>query len=216
MPRLYLFFITLFLILFFFSWCFSLFFFSISSPFAVLFFFRFPIHIPFFFSFFSIILISHSFPILFRFSIMVYVFPDFFLLVIFPNVYDFFLWAFFFNIRTRIYDVRTSSTRLFFVPSSAQITKKHTQLLELACCRASTTQSTAQHSATSHAQGSEAVRADQTVTTKASRQSWREPACRREHLQLTVFSKPTKKSKFARPESIYRYYRTYKQLVTRE
>lgn len=52
-----------------------------------------------------------------------------------------------------------------------------------ACCRrASTTASTAQHSTAQRihpAQSSEA-RADQSAATEASRQSWREPACRRE------------------------------------
>ena len=43
------------------------------------------------------------------------------------------------------------------------------------------------------------VRADQSATTRASRQSWQEPACWALIIQLAAFSKRTKKSKSAWP-----------------
>ena len=68
------------------------------------------------------------------------------------------------------------------------------------CCResaASTAQRTAMES-TLH-KAAKQVRAGQIATTQASRQNWREPACRRAFIQLVVLSKRTKKSKRARP-----------------
>ena len=62
---------------------------------------------------------------------------------------------------------------------SAQLTKTHTQFLRtLTSIYCIGTASTAQRSVISPAQRS-LVRADQSTTTQASRQSWREPACRR-------------------------------------
>ena len=52
------------------------------------------------------------------------------------------------------------------------------------------------------------VRADQSATTQASRQSWLEPACRRAFIQLPAFSKRTKKSKSARPTK-YKHMQTF-------
>ena len=46
------------------------------------------------------------------------------------------------------------------------------------------------------------ARADQSATTQAGRQSWREQACRRAFVQLAAFSKRTKKSKYIR-QNIY-------------
>ena len=61
-----------------------------------------------------------------------------------------------------------------------------------------------QHSAICPAQSSLGqVRADQSATTQASRQNWRDPLCRRAFIQIAVFSKRTKKSKSARPTKKY-------------
>ena len=43
------------------------------------------------------------------------------------------------------------------------------------------------------------------VSKQASRQRWLEPACRRAFVQLAVFSKRTKKSKYARPTKTYNH-----------
>ena len=47
------------------------------------------------------------------------------------------------------------------------------------------------------------VFADQSTTTQAGRQSWREPPCRRAFTQLAEFSKRTEKSFFSRPTKVY-------------
>ena len=68
------------------------------------------------------------------------------------------------------------------------------------------TASTAQNSAISPHKAAKQVRADQSATTQASRQSWRDPAhaCRA-CIQHAEFSKRTKKSKSARSTKIYNY-----------
>ena len=53
------------------------------------------------------------------------------------------------------------------------------------------------------AQAAKQVRVDQSATTQASRQSWREPSCHRAFTQLAVFSKRTKKSKSVRTTKLY-------------
>ena len=61
------------------------------------------------------------------------------------------------------------------------------------------------------------VRADQSVTTQASRQSWREQVSRRAFIQLAVLSKRTKKSKSARStKNIYNHSRSSLAGVMRE
>ena len=56
----------------------------------------------------------------------------------------------------------------------------------------------ARHIAISPHEAAKHVRADQSATTQASRQSWREPAFRRAFEQLAAFSNRTKKSKSCR------------------
>ncbi|CAN0389726.1 unnamed protein product, partial [Laminaria digitata] len=88
--------------------------------------------------------------------------------------------------------------------------QKNTQLRELRSMlwssiypKRSTAQS-ALHQTAKH------VRADQSATTQASRQSWQEPACRR--ASTARFILKTKKSKSARPKNIYTT--TYNQACT--
>ena len=52
-------------------------------------------------------------------------------------------------------------------------------VLVRACCRRASTANTALQSAIRPAQTAKQLRADQSATTQASRQNWREPACRR-------------------------------------
>lgn len=78
-----------------------------------------------------------------------------------------------------------------------------------ACCLASTTEITAQHSTINPAQSTQ-VRAYQSATTQASRQSWRKPKFRRAF--TPHLSKRTKKSKPGRP-SIQKYTTTHTYLV---
>ena len=75
-----------------------------------------------------------------------------------------------------------------------------------ACCRRESIPSTAQHSTAQLAlhKAANQVRADESATTQqASRQSWREPACRRAFIRLAMFSNRTKESKSARPTKSY-------------
>ena len=106
----------------------------------------------------------------------------------FPNVSDFFCRPF---IRTSIYEV----TRLFLKLLLRLKSQKSapSDCIELACCRQAST--TAQHRQSAMHKAAKHVRTDQSTTTQASRQSWREPACRRAFMiRLAVFSKRAKKS----------------------
>ena len=84
---------------------------------------------------------------------------------------DFYVWDFF--IRTSIFEVRA---RLFLLPASAAQITDSLQLLELACVVEHLPQHTTAQSAMNKAANH--VRADQSATTQASSQSWREPGCR--------------------------------------
>ena len=115
------------------------------------------------------------------------------------------------HVYTSTYNVRARLFLNLLVLVKSQ--KQHTQLLELACCRASTTaqHSTAQHSAISHAQSSDArmyvpnrVRQRITCRTEYDNAGKQTELARASmassiYLQLAVFSKPSKKSKSARP-----------------
>ena len=132
----------------------------------------------FFFVFF--VFLSNVAFILFYFFDYLHDFP------LFSNLYRFsfdlfwlffptFFWVTFFY--TYVQNIRGSYT-FIFEPAPAQITRAH-PAIAIPCCRQEST--TAQHSAVSHAQSIEAriIRAGQSATTHASRQSWREQAsCR--------------------------------------
>ena len=125
----------------FFSLCFVLFslfqvcsfcrgFFSLSSPRTYVFF-------PFSSIFF---LVFHSFSIIFRLSFHYFFafFPDYYVEYFFPSFFP----KFFCGplvCTYSIYEVRTRLPGIFEPASSAQIMKKHTRLLELACCRRAST-----------------------------------------------------------------------------
>ena len=138
----------------------------------------FPLHVPFSFLFFELFyFIFYSFSILFRssfhhffFQFFFRFFPPIFFPVIFVGLF----------ICTNTCDTRFVRCTFVFIPLLLLKSQKNNQLLELASCgRASTTahNSTAAQSAMHKA--AKHVRADQSVTTQARRQSWREPACRR-------------------------------------
>ena len=133
----------------------------------------------------------------------------------FPECLRFFYVGLFFkpwHVYTSTYNVRARLFLNLLVLVKSQ--KQHTQLLELACCRASTTaqHSTAQHSAISHAQSSDArmyvpnrVRQRITCRTEYDNAGKQTELARASmassiYLQLAVFSKPKKKSKSTRPK----------------
>ena len=139
---------------------------------------------------------------------------DFFLFFFFPRFFPECLRCFFVGLFSYV-RVHTRLVHLVFEPaSSAQITKKtHTpsSYVELACCRRAST--TAQRIAISHAQSSEA-RTCQSECDNGGKQTEfaRTSKSLSIYLQLAAFSKPTKKSNFARPKGKY----NHKQRVIRE
>ena len=85
----------------------------------------------------------------------------------------------------------------------------------LACCQRASTASTVQHSTAQSAlhEAATPVRADQSVTTQASRQSWREPACRPAFTQPRGVLKTNQEIEIARPTKIYVYKHSHSSLA---